>query len=522
MKKTISINIKGLNFLIEEDAYELLKDYLVRVGNALSHEEGGKEILEDVELRIAELCSEKLSDKKQVIEISDIEEVLTKMGDPSVYVDEDVESDSRKKQSANETYTSTDKKLFRDPDNCKIAGVCSGLGIYLGIDASIIRALFVILFFLGFGFILYILLIIIIPKANSSVDRLRMKGQPITVESIKDEFVSFGEKISDESKSFVKKLKNQDHLIERINTLGRLIAVAIGIAFILFGFGILTMFSIFIVSDLQFVPAEIEGGFLSLQETSMLIFEDAQNFTYAQVGVYLAACSVILFLLITGFKLIFNLKNRWAKMVQTTLVILAFVGGCFIGYVGISTAKEFAVDGELEKEVMTYSGDQLNFLPILKGHKKIDGFTVKSEGKFGILGIREGKIISTGINFEYRESKDSLFHVYHFLSAQGSSHRKALDRAKHINHLIEIEGDECRFDINYYYPKKDLIRCQEVTLIIEIPKGKKVSIDKHEIELRNMYDSHRKHWDDDGYDSDDFYEYEEGHYSRNRRYRHWS
>jgi phage shock protein PspC (stress-responsive transcriptional regulator) len=519
MKKTVSINIKGQNFLIEEDAYELLKDYIQRLNTTLKNEIGGKDIIEDVELRIAELCTSKLTDKKQVIEISDIEEIIAMLGDPSVFIDEDSEQETN--TSGSNSYESSEKKLFRDPDNVKIAGVCSGLAVYIGIDATIVRALFVIFFMLGFGFFLYIILIIIIPKATSSVDRLRMKGQAITVESIKDEFVQLGDRISDESKSFVNKLKNQNHLVERINLLGKIIVVGVGICFLLFGFALLTGFTIFIVSDLQFVPAEIEGGFLSLQETAMLIFEDMNDFTWAQFGVYLTACSSILFMLITGFRLIFAIKNQWAKMVQTSLVILFVIGFSCLGYVGISTAKEFAVEGELEKEIMTYSGDHLKLMPILKGHEKIDGFSVKSEGKFGVLGIREGQIISSGIHFEYKDSKDSLFHVYQFLSAEGSSHRKALNRAKNIKHLVEVEGDRCSFDINYYYPRKDLIRNQEVRLIIEIPKGKTLSIDDHEVLLNIRQDRYRdNHYDDDYYY--DEYDYEEGYYSRNRRYRHWN
>jgi len=95
MKKTVSVNIKGINFLIEEDAYELLQDYLERLTQTLKNVEGSKEIVEDVELRIAELCSSKLNDSKTVIEFSDIETIIATLGNPEDYVEEDDEDSSR-------------------------------------------------------------------------------------------------------------------------------------------------------------------------------------------------------------------------------------------------------------------------------------------------------------------------------------------------------------------------------------------------------------------------------------------
>ena len=95
MKKTVSVNIKGSNFLIEEDAYELLQDYLDRLENTLKNESGSKEIIEDVELRIAELCSEKLSEFKKVVELEDIQDILNTLGDTSIYLDEDADENTQ-------------------------------------------------------------------------------------------------------------------------------------------------------------------------------------------------------------------------------------------------------------------------------------------------------------------------------------------------------------------------------------------------------------------------------------------
>lgn len=151
MKKTVSVNIKGSNFLIEEDAYELLQDYLDRLNTALKNESGSKEIIEDVELRIAELCSEKLSEFKTVVELEDIEDILNTLGDPSMYLDEESEEGSQEQSYESSSNQSSERRLFRDTENAVIGGVCQGIANFMNIDVVIIRAIFVvILLFAGF------------------------------------------------------------------------------------------------------------------------------------------------------------------------------------------------------------------------------------------------------------------------------------------------------------------------------------------------------------------------------------
>ena len=191
MKKTISVNIKGMNFLIEEDAFELLQNYINKLTAVLQNEKGGKEIIEDVELRIAELCGLQLNERKQVIEKEDIETILSTLGDPDLYIDESEKETSSQANNSNASNQATDKRLFRDVDNATIAGICAGIANYLHIDVVIIRIIFVLFFlFGGFGFPLYIILWIVIPKANNTIDRLRMRGKAITVDTVREEVES--------------------------------------------------------------------------------------------------------------------------------------------------------------------------------------------------------------------------------------------------------------------------------------------------------------------------------------------
>ncbi|MEY3600023.1 MAG: hypothetical protein RLZZ463_800 [Bacteroidota bacterium] len=139
MNKTININLGGLVFYIDEDAYQQLKNYLGAIERSLSSSEGKEEIIADIESRIAELFNEKLKDNKQVINQQDVHSVIQVMGEPEDYrVDEEVFGGDEKQSKSN----ASSRKLYRDTDNKMLAGVSAGLGHYLGINNNWIRLLF--------------------------------------------------------------------------------------------------------------------------------------------------------------------------------------------------------------------------------------------------------------------------------------------------------------------------------------------------------------------------------------------
>src|SRR5690554_4030489 len=140
MKKTISVHIGGRLFNIEEAAYNKLSKYLNTIRGFFSHLESSEEIISDIELRIAELFMERISNQKQVITESDVDDIIAIMGQPEDYVDADEEA-----EESSYTYRNRAKKqVFRDPDNKVVSGVCSGISAYFGMDPIILRAIFVI------------------------------------------------------------------------------------------------------------------------------------------------------------------------------------------------------------------------------------------------------------------------------------------------------------------------------------------------------------------------------------------
>jgi len=179
MNKIITINLGGIAIDIEEDAYEMLRSYLLKVKNHFRGTENGAEIVDDIESRIAEMLFEKLKDKKVSINTSDVESVIEIMGQPSDFETEDQTADY------SETNTRRVKRLFRDPEDGILGGVCAGLAKYLGIEVTVMRILWIVFVLLGgSGAAVYIILWVIIPKAKTAAERLQMSGEVPNIENI--------------------------------------------------------------------------------------------------------------------------------------------------------------------------------------------------------------------------------------------------------------------------------------------------------------------------------------------------
>lgn len=485
MKKTVSVNIKGTNFLIEEDAYELLQDYLDRLAQALKNDEGSKEIIEDVELRIAEICSSKLSDLKTVIELKDIEDILAALGNPADFVDEDEESNHTiPNADSKHSIKENNRRLFRDTDSATIGGVCAGISNYFGIDVVIIRAIFVVLFlFAGFGFPLYLILWIIIPKAESTIDKLRMKGRPITVESVKKEVEDAAEKLKAGSKSFAGKLRDDGSYKKRVSRGGRILAIIFGLWMIGIGLVSLIGFLIFIVTGFEIIPIHGENGYMPITDLGELVLSNPEDVGTAWIGGLMVWVSGMLFLFFAGSLILLKIRNKWSKLVLGALVLVGIIGAIICATVAFNTARDFTIEGEIERIVGTSNRQELVVVPRLQKYNQSGDFNVKSEGHILDLEIERDRIKSYGIEIEYVTSSDTAFHILQNLSANGKTHKKALTKSKNIVHNMELINDTLYVDVEYSYPIEDKFRLQDVKIIIKIPEGRSVRMDNRTIHL---------------------------------------
>ncbi|MBB3185884.1 PspC domain-containing protein [Microbacter margulisiae] len=200
MKKTVSINLNGSVFQIDEDAYIELRDYLNAVLAHLSGESEQKEIMSDIEARIAELFTERIHRVGQVVTIEMVDEIIQIMGRPSDYGEESEEKPESSTFEYQQTHK-TSRRLYRDPEKAFLAGILSGFAIYLNIDVVWLRIIFVILVLLGVGTIIpiYLVLWLVIPKAETTAQRLEMHGIDVTVENLKAE----ANKIKERFESYV-------------------------------------------------------------------------------------------------------------------------------------------------------------------------------------------------------------------------------------------------------------------------------------------------------------------------------
>lgn len=506
MKKTVSVNIRGLNFIIEEDAYELLQNYLDRLNAALKHESGSREILEDVELRIAEICSSKLTESKTVIELKDIQEITAKLGDPSEYVDTESEesSNSEKNYSQESSNKKPEKRLFRDTDNAAIAGVCSGIANFFGIDVVIIRAIFVVMFlFGGFGFPIYIILWIIVPKAKSSIDRLRMKGKPITVDTVREEVETAASNLEKGSKKFAQAIRQDDTYSRSISRAGRIIASIIGIGCFFAGVAFLIPFLVFIIGGFDFIPVQNQDGFMSFPEFGTLVLTDGNDYNMMWIGGLVLGFSIATFLILLGSILIFRIRNRWAKLSLIFIFTAGFTGGILCMSAGTSTAKDFYKDGELKEKVADIQSDTLFLEPVLLKLKSDSNKEIISSNDFGMIEVTGEDVRLYGIDFEYHTSNDSLFHVYRVSSARGESHKVANQRADNIKHSIDVQDNKLSVHTDYSFPKKDKLRDQQVYLIIEVPTNGKIMFRNHEVDVRQNGYEIEGYLDGDGEYEDD-------------------
>ena len=192
MKKTVSINLGGVVFNIDDDACDRLSTYLTDLEKRFPEEERA-EIIRDIEERMAELLTFKLQNRN-VVEINDVEEVIEVIGKPEQFDDESGENAGTQTSSTASSSQTTNtgkqprhpKKLYRNSNDRVVSGVASGLAAYFDIDPAVTRILFIILTLISFGWgiLIYLVMLIIMPEAKTKAQFLEMQGIEPTLENI--------------------------------------------------------------------------------------------------------------------------------------------------------------------------------------------------------------------------------------------------------------------------------------------------------------------------------------------------
>jgi phage shock protein PspC (stress-responsive transcriptional regulator) len=218
MQRIIQINIAGQLQPIEEDAYLLLKEYITSLERHFATEQGKDEIIQDIENRISELFTIRLQAGAPSIDKEDVKKVIETLG-PAYTISSETAEPVNPYLPSTSTATKTtggQRRLYRNPNDKMLGGVCSGLANYFDIDPVIVRLIMVVLFLgAGIGLLAYIIAWIVIPLARTPEEVAYMTGgNPMTFNSMKKN-VAFelqdlkkrGEEMSQELKEFFSKKK---------------------------------------------------------------------------------------------------------------------------------------------------------------------------------------------------------------------------------------------------------------------------------------------------------------------------
>lgn len=186
MKKTLNVAIGGCSFTIDDDAYKTLEEYLDSFKAGLDNSSSSNEVMDELEMRIADLLKEKIG-RREVIDLSMVDAVLNQIGPISTRTVRSEESTSEQNEQPYRTGNQeTVRKFYRDAEGKKIAGVCSGLALYLNIDVTLVRIIFLVAFLCGSaGFWIYIVLWIVAPEARTAAEKCELRGIPATAENIR-------------------------------------------------------------------------------------------------------------------------------------------------------------------------------------------------------------------------------------------------------------------------------------------------------------------------------------------------
>lgn len=491
MDKTLSISLGGFSFVIDELAYHKLSQYLQDIKTSLRGTEGITDIIEDVEIRIAELLKERTR-FKEVVNTDDINHVITVMGHPDQYkVDEDYESNASQTYASNDHYTgeqSTKKRLLRDPDDKVISGLSAGIAHYLGLDPWVVRAIWLTLLIIGIftGFsaimvlVAYFIMVIIIPLAESTSDKLSMFGKPANFEHIKKNALEASETVANTGKKLTNSLGSV------FSVLLRAFLIFVGIFVILIGLSfIIGAFSVYFMSWFN-IPAQFFSYFIEEQWMSQLMMVLASLLMLIP-GVLIT---------ILGIKM---LSPRFSvnKTFLTTSVIVWFLALIGLAIGGVSTARNYTDSVEMKKEVvLNVPNDtiEISFEGNNRGNYRYKFFD-NDERPFYVLDNELYVPINKSI--QIKESADDRLRLEFQYKARGKNGSEAKKNIDQIEFKHNLQGNKLVLDDFIKAGKDAKFRDQDVEIILYVPKTKvlKTNSTVDYVSMRDKQNNYESYFD---------------------------
>ena len=442
MEKSIKINIAGVIFQINEDAYELLRDYLQSITARLSNIQGGSEMIDDIETRIAELFQSKPSWQTAVISREEVEEMISTMGSP-----EDIAGDLESETEGG-TYHRQYKKLYRNYDNSIIGGVCSGISDYTGIDAVWIRIVFV-LFTLVYliGALVYIILWIALPKTGTTAYNRKRERREKPVKTSRSDIrktditSAVGNAINEIFRAFGK----------FFIILFRVILAIIGVTFIISGFT--ALFSFFFVSIFHstlLMPDIFDNTVLYLPDF-LLFIADPSLSVWLIILTSLVIVLPLLALIYWGIRMTFQFRVRDLAL-NLAMLIIWIVSCTSLAIILFTQDISYSESGRTTKQMLIPANDTI----IVRLDDRVSSLEYQREVHLPFeplnMYLDEDKdiiYVSPELNIYYTDD-NAFIEIVKYSS--GHSRSDAISKAEKLIYDINIEEDTVELDEFFTLP----------------------------------------------------------------------
>jgi phage shock protein PspC (stress-responsive transcriptional regulator) len=486
MNKTVTANISGIVFNIELDAYDKLNNYLATIKKYLGNTDSRDEVMADIESRVAELFKERFNNERSVVILSDVDHIISVMGEPEQYFDGTEEESDWTENKSTDSKKQKSKRIFRDEDDKIVGGVCSGVGHYFGIDRIWIRIIFLFAFFVwGVGFIPYLILWIVIPKAKTTAEKLEMKGEAVNVDNIKktveDKFNDLKDSFNGEgAKDAANSLSGA--LSKLFTFIGMVILFILkfamkffGLIFIIIGISILialtaTLFN----SDIVTVVSNNEIFTIPSHDILEALIGTGFNSTLALIALILIVGIPMIGLIYSGIKMIFKLKTN-NSVIGISMGVLWIVGIILASYVTIISLKELKSSQKSLSTIEWTSTSNIIYLSDLnESDNQFNDFDIPTleEG----LWIEDGKVYYDNLEVDVLPTRGDKIKIMVEKISKGSNRKDAKERAEKIDFAYHIEDSILKFSPFIHFDLENKFRVQEVKVHIMLPVGAKIAL----------------------------------------------
>jgi len=486
MKTTININISGMAFVIDQDAYQKLETYLNNIKARIKDQAEAKEVVDDIEGRIAEIFKSRINKNTEVISLENVDEVIRQMGRPEdIFMEEEGEQQSDNelskaapnKNSRYNNYAST-RKLYRNPEDKVLSGLMSGMSLYFGIDNPLwMRLAFIVSLFVtsGVSGLVYLILSAVTPEALTASEKLEMRGEDINLSNISRTVQIEGTKSSNStgiSRFFEMCMDVLKYCVKAIPTVVAILLILLGISGLI-GVGFL-LFS---------------GTIVNGTKLPDLLFSQSYYGGLALLGAFLVLGIPNIALIYAALRMLIGTSIQ-VKGGGWGFLVFWIISCSIVGFIAFKTTKEFR---ESSSSSFHLSLDKVpTDTLILNGMRHEEVASGRGTNEFGVstdgLNTKGDTIMINEVSLRIEKSEDAKYDLLTMHRAKGLNDEQARLHGNHITYETRLDSNRLTLSDVLTFPRKDRWRNQTVNMVLKMPVGKVVYLDRSVAHI--IYDIH--------------------------------